>query len=146
MSRRREGREAAIQYLYQLDLHGVEVDELLGDFWTLRDTTENARTFAEQLIAGVVAHRMQIDEQIQKYAANYLLSRLAAVDRNILRVAIYEMFYALDVPPVVAINEAIEIAKKFGSEDSSRFVNGLLDRIRLDLKRPSREPVVPSKK
>ena len=76
--------------------------------------------------------------KITKYTANYELKRISAVDRNILRMAIYEMLYAVDVPPIVAINEAIDIAKKFGTEESGKFVNGVLDRVKLDLDRPLR--------
>ena len=81
---------------------------------------------------------MTIDEKISRYTANYELKRISAVDRNILRVAIYEMLFCNDVPPIVAINEAIDIAKKFGTEESGKFVNGVLDRVKLDLNRPLR--------
>ncbi len=101
------------------------------------------RLFTEQLVHGVTGHLDEIDGWIKKYTANYELGRLAAVDRNILRVAIYEMLHALDVAPVVIINEAIEIAKKYGTEKSGGFVNGILDRIKQELGRPAREPVSP---
>lgn len=145
MGTRREGREAAVQYLYQLDLNGRDVHASPEQFWNLRTgpnaegTPPKTRVFAEQIVAGVSAHLAEIDERIQKYAANYQLHRIAAVDRNILRVAIYEMLHVPDVPPVVAINEAIEIAKRFGGEESGRFVNGILDRLRSELPRPARE-------
>lgn len=145
MGKRREGREAAVQYLYQLDLHGQDLNASVAEFWSLRSgpaqasTAAPIRAFAEQLAAGVTQHVAEIDEVIKKYAANYELHRIAAVDRNILRLAIYEMLHCQDVPPVVAINEAIEIAKKFGSDESGRFVNGILDRVRGDVKRPARE-------
>jgi len=96
------------------------------------------REFCETLINGVLANKAAVDELIQKYTVNYELHRIAAVDRNILRVAIYEMLFCNDVPPIVAINEAIEIAKRYGAEESGRFVNGILDRVKLDLKRPAR--------
>jgi transcription antitermination protein NusB len=145
MGKRREGREAAVQYLYQLDLNGRELTIPPAQFWDLRSgpnipkTPPKIRIFAEQLIAGVTAHLDEIDEHIKKHAANYQLHRIAAVDRNILRVAIYEILFSEDVPPAVSINEAIEIAKRFGSEDSGRFVNGLLDRIRGEVNRPARD-------
>lgn len=136
MGKRREGREAAVQFLFQRDLNRDEpLDEA---FWNLRPTPGKTREFGEKLVQGVVLNQDAIDERIKKYAANYELNRIAAVDRNILRVAIYEMLFCPDVPPVVSINEAIEIAKKFGAEDSGRFVNGILDRIKLDLPRPAR--------
>ena len=86
----------------------------------------------------MAAHLKGIDERIGKFTANYDLHRIATVDRNILRVGIYEMLHCVDVPPVVAINEAIEIAKRFGGEESGRFINGILDRVRAELPRPAR--------
>ena len=145
MGKRREGREAAVQFLYQLDLNREKPAELFSSFWALRTTPGNetaaakTRAFTEQIIAGVTAHSEEIDERIKNCVANYDLHRIAPVDRNILRLAIYEMLFCLDVPPVVSINEAIEIAKKFGGEESGRFVNGILDRIRGELTRHARQ-------
>jgi len=144
MGKRRDGREAAVQFLYQLDLHQEREARSTSDFWELRSgpgkapVTPKTRAFTEQLIAGVIAHLDELDERIKKYTANYELHRIAAVDRNILRVAIYEMLHSPDVAPVIIINEAIEIAKKFGAEKSGGFVNGILDRVKQDLDRPSR--------
>lgn len=145
MGKRREGREAAVQFLYQLDANQDQPDALAPHFWELRSTpgkragSARTRAFTEELVAGVMGHREEIDGRIKKYAANYELHRIAAVDRSILRLAIYEMLYCYDVPPVVSINEAIEIAKRFGSEESGRFVNGILDRVRNELSRSPRE-------
>ncbi len=145
MGKRREGREAAVQFLYQHDLHGGgDLSADPADFWALRTTdgqsgpTAKTRIFTEQLIQGVTTHREAIDARIRECTANYDLHRLAAVDRNILRVGIYEMLHSLDIAPVVIINEAIEIAKKFGTEKSGGFVNGILDRISKELNRPAR--------
>ncbi len=138
MGKRREGREAAIQFLFQRDLNSSDERESLEHFWALRPATNATREFANALIHGVIAQQPAIDERIQNFSANYELHRLAAVDRNILRVAIYEMIFTEGVPPVVSINEAIEIAKRFGSEESSRFVNGILDRVKSELSRPLR--------
>jgi N utilization substance protein B len=149
MGKRREGREAAVQFLYQFDVNRRPVDELLATFWALRsgpgkpEASAKTRTFTEEIVQGVAAHMEEIDQRIVKYAANYELHRIATVDRNVLRVGIYEMLHCADVPPVVAINEAIEIAKKFGSEESGRFINGILDRVRAELTRSSREPSAP---
>jgi transcription antitermination protein NusB len=150
MGKRREGREAAVQFLYQLDLHG-ETDATgdSTDFWELRASPEKGnaaaktRAFAEQLVHGVNAHRDEIDARIKECTANYELHRLAAVDRNVLRVAIFELIHSLDIAPVVIINEAIEIAKKFGTEKSGGFVNGILDRIKNELNRPARVAAAP---
>ncbi len=140
MGKRREGREVALQLLFHWDLNvqqSVTPTEL-DLFWEFRPAMPGVRTFATNLLNGVIAHQATIDEKISKYTANYELRRISAVDRNILRMAIYEMLYADDVPPIVAINEAIDIAKKFGTEESGKFVNGVLDRVKLDLNRPLR--------
>jgi N utilization substance protein B len=139
MGKRRDGREAAVQFLFQHDVQSASDASLAGDFWELRPSPKNVREFAEVLIQGVLANQADIDALIRKCTANYELHRIAVADRNILRVAIYEMLHCTDVPPIVSINEAIEIAKRFGTEDSGRFVNGILDRVRGDLPRPARE-------
>ena len=146
MGKRREGREAAVQCLYQLDANREELSELFPRFWALRSApgkeapTGKTRLFTEELVTGVAAHLADIDARIKKFAANYELHRISAVDRNIIRLAIFEMLHCPEVPPVVSINEAIEIAKRFGSEESGRFVNGILDRVRAEIDRPAREP------
>src|SRR5947207_74318 len=103
-------------------------------------TTEEAavRLFAEPLIQGTLEHRDELDAIIKKHAINWELHRIAAVDRNILRLAIYEMLYRDDIPPIVSINEAVDIAKKFSTLDSGKFVNGILDKVKGDLLRPAR--------
>jgi N utilization substance protein B len=141
MGKRREGREAAVQFLFQEDLNKSDaavLPEALEEFWKLRESAARTREFAAELIRGVQANHEAIDERIKRVTANYELHRIAPVDRNILRVAIYEMLYTSEVPPVVCINEAIEIAKRFGSEDSGRFVNGILDRLKEEVARPLR--------
>jgi len=140
MGKRREGREVALQLLFHWDLNVRQplTSEDLEFFWQFRQTPRNVQTHAATLLDGVIAHQAMIDEKITSYTDNYELKRISAVDRNILRIAIFEMLFAMDVPPLVAMNEAIEIAKKFGTEDSSKFVNGILDRVKLDLKRPFR--------
>ena len=138
MGPRREGREAAVQFLYQRDLNTGTSAETIAEFWELRPAAKKVREFGMAIAEGVLAHQGDIDERIRQAASNYDLHRIAAVDRNILRISIFEMLYCPEVPPVVSINEAIEIAKRFGSEDSGRFVNGVLDRIRGELKRPAR--------
>ena len=149
MGKRREGREAAVQFLYQFDVNPRPLDELFTAFWKLRtgpgnaETSARTRAFTEDLVKGVTTHIAEIDTYISKFTANYDLHRIAVVDRNILRVGIYEMLHCTDVPPVVCINEAIDIAKRFGSDESGRFVNGILDRVRADLPRPARTATAP---
>jgi N utilization substance protein B len=96
------------------------------------------RVFAEPLIRGVLEHRDALDEHIKKHVKNWEIHRIAAVDRNIMRLAIYEMLHRDDIPPVVSINEAVDIAKKFSTQDSGKFVNGVLDKIKGELMRPAR--------
>jgi transcription antitermination protein NusB len=141
LGKRRQAREIAAQFLYQHDLSSGAVDEALPLFWqTQNDVADATRKFAEELIRGTVEHRAEIDEKIQKYTEHWELQRIAAVDRNILRLAIFEMLYRDDIPPIVSINEAVDIAKKFSTRESGAFVNGILDRLRADLPRPARTP------
>lgn len=127
-----------MQYLVQCELNRDAVPRDGEDFWVLRPTRKSTRDFAMALVTGVLAHQTEVDERISRYLEHYQLHRLAVVDRNILRLAIYEMLHRGDIPPVVSINEAIELAKRYGAEESSRFVNGILDRVTVDLTRPLR--------
>jgi len=137
--KRRLARELAVQFLYQFDLSGGSLEEALPLFWqTQPETNVTGRQFAEELVRGVVERRAAIDEKIAQYTEHWDLPRIAAVDRNILRLAMYEMLYRDDIPPVVSINEAVDIAKKFSTHESGAFVNGILDRLKADLTRPSR--------
>lgn len=138
MGVRREGREAAVQFLYQRDLNPTSELADLQVFYKMRGLSPSARRFCDQLVPGVLSGQDSIDALIKECAQNYELHRISAVDRNILRLAIYEMLHCPEVPPVVSINEAIEIAKKYSTDDSGKFVNGVLDRIRGKLPRPAR--------
>jgi transcription antitermination protein NusB len=129
MGMRRKGRELALQALYQLDLRADDGAATLRSFWEQCDAPADARAFAEDLVGGVVDTRPRIDELIAASSDNWRVERLSHVDRNILRVATYELMCRRDVPANVAIDEAIEIAKRFGSADSSNFINGVLDKI-----------------
>jgi N utilization substance protein B len=141
MGKRHRARAAVIQYHFWRDLQHGETPERIEDFWEFCPATDRVREFAQPLIEGMVTHCDELDERIRKYCENYNLNRISAVDRNVLRLAIYEMLYRDDIPPVVSINEAIELAKTFGGAESGKFVNGILDRVRKDLDRPAREPV-----
>jgi transcription antitermination protein NusB len=136
MGVRREGREAAVQFLYQSDLGGAAGRE---EYFRMRGISPSARRFCEELLGGVESRREEVDALIRSHTRNYEFSRISVVDRNILRVAISEMLTCPGIPPVVSINEAIEIAKKYSTEDSGKFVNGILDKIRGGLSRPARE-------
>lgn len=141
MGKRRRAREVAVQYHFWRDLQGGAGPERIDDFWEFCPVKPSVREFAQPLIEGMVAQLPEIDERIRRYCENYEFRRISAVDRNVLRLAIYEMLFRDDIPPVVSINEAIELAKMYGGTDSGRFVNGILDRIRKDLDRPAREAV-----
>ena len=163
MGKRREARERAVQFLFQHDLNPPEdLDRALAEFWDTQraaaiaeekgpatwgqqtelppPTAEEAETrlFADPLIRGAIRNRDAIDEKIKSHAKNWDFHRIAAVDRNIMRLAIFEMLFREDIPPVVSINEAVDIAKKFSTEDSGKFVNGILDKIRGEILRPAR--------
>jgi len=163
MGKRREARERAVQFLFQYDLNPPEDLKLaLEQFWETQRaaaiaeekgaatwgqptelpplSTEEAavRLFAEPLIRGALEHRNESDEIIKRHAKNWELHRIAAVDRNILRLAIYEMLHRDDIPPIVSINEAVDVAKKFSTQDSGKFVNGILDKVKGELMRPAR--------
>ena len=162
MGMRRLARERAVQFLFQHDLNPPEdITPVLDQFWegtraeAMADkdgarwgqpieipppTTDDVavREFADALIKGCLEHRAEIDETIKRHSLNWGLNRIAAVDRNVLRLAIYEMLYRDDIPPVVSINEAVDIAKKFSTEDSGKFVNGILDKVKSELLRPAR--------
>lgn len=138
MGARREGRESAMQFLFLRDLGGADDPGALEAFFRIRDSSPSARKFCRSLVGGVMEKVDEIDKTLIGLCENYEINRLSAVDRNILRVAIYEMLYCQDVPPVVSINEAIEIAKKYSTEESGKFVNGILDRLKGNLPRPAR--------
>ena len=134
-------RRSALHYHFWRDLHGGEGPDSIEEFWELCPAKSSVQKFARPLIEGIVAHLPEIDDRIRHYCENYEVRRISAVDRNVLRLGIYELLYRDDIPPVVSINEAIELAKEFGGPDSGRFVNGILDRVKDDLSRPLRQPL-----
>jgi len=139
MTRRRLAREWTVQFLFQNDFNPLDIELALGEFWSNKNTDKKSKDFAEDLIRGVLAHLDQIDRLIQSYTEHWEIKRLNAVDRNVIRMALYEMLYRPDIPPVVSINEAVDIARDFSSNESGKFVNGILDRALQDLRRPIRE-------
>ena len=134
MGRRRQARELALQLLYELDVRGEsEPGPVIDAFWQRQQAPDDVRSFADALVRGVAAQRPKIDELIGRFAEHWELDRMAVVDRNVLRAGIWELLWGVDVPPIVAINEALEIARRFSTEESTRFINGLLDRVRREL-------------
>jgi len=127
MKIRRKARETALQILYKMDIAGPQAD-IEGDMEALAHGTE-ARRYCESLVGGVRAGLSSIDAAIEEHAENWKVDRMAVVDRNILRVAVYELMSRPDVPYKVIIDEAVELAKRFGSEDSGPFINGIIDRV-----------------
>ncbi|MEK6732947.1 MAG: transcription antitermination factor NusB [Candidatus Omnitrophota bacterium] len=132
MRKRTLARECALKILYRIDIAKESVDSSLKDFWSKSGGAVNKDThdFAEVLVKGARENLKTIDEVISKHTDNWNISRMAVIDRNILRMAVYEMLYQEDIPPNVSINEAIELAKKYGDIDSGKFVNGILDKIK----------------
>ena len=129
MGTRRQARELALQALYALDVNHDQAGGNLSSFWENFEASLDVRVFAEELVNGFLAHHLLIDACIEAHSRNWTIGRMARVDLNILRLAVYELLHRPDIPRSVTINEAIEIAKKFGSEDSPAFVNGILDEI-----------------
>ncbi len=143
ISGRRETREWIVQFLFQLDFNPWPIDQALADFWEGKKTSEREKTYAEEVIKGVVQHKAEMDERLSRYTTQWSFERLGSVDRTVMRIALYEMLYRDDIPPVVAINEAVHFAKDMSSFQSGRFVNGVLDRVRQELERPARTPNTP---
>lgn len=133
MGARRKGREAALQILFQRDASGQSAGDTQRLYWGTLAAGEEGREFADALVEGVAAEAEAIDRRITEVSANWRLERMTRVDRNILRLATYELLALDDVPRRVTINEAVELAKRFGTEASASFVNGVLDRIARDL-------------
>ncbi len=141
MGKRRKARELALMVLYEMEFRRGDVEMVLRDFWRDHPVSDDVQAFSESLVRGASQSAAEIDELIQRNAAHWSVSRIAPVERNILRMAAYELLYRDDIPERVAINEAIELAKLYGSEESGAFVNGILDQIRLRL-HPSQQTSV----
>jgi len=128
--RRRKAREFALQLLFQLDFTGKSYNpQASKDFWSDKKEPGDVREFAEALVKGTLDNIEEIDRVIEKGTENWVLKRMAAVDRNILRFAAYEIFFRKDIPSAVTINEALEIAKKYSSSEAASFLNGVLDKL-----------------
>lgn len=136
MSTRRDAREWAVQLLFQIDLNPTDkLDSALSVFWQDKKPGKNSQKYTELLVKGVCNSLAETDTILAAYAANWDIRRMGVVDRNILRLALYEMIHCDDVPLVVSINEAVDIAKYFSSIESGKFVNGILDRARKELEK-----------
>lgn len=139
MGARTTGREAALQMLFALEAGGGSPERVITHYWRLTPGDPEGRDYADQLVRGVGESLANVDDTIRKASVNWRLERMARVDRNVLRLGAWELLYGKDVPRAVILDEAVELAKRFGSEDSGAFVNGVLDRIAEDLGRIDRD-------
>ena len=143
MGQRRKSREIALQMLYQLEMTGQPPHEVIDLYYQMvsgedeksADLAESVRPFAELLVNGVYQHRDELDTMIVAASENWRLERMSIIDRNVLRIALFEMLYRPEIPPKVSINEAIDLGKTFGSPDSGAFINGILDRLLREVNR-----------
>ena len=140
MARRRKSRESALQVLYQLNITKQDATTALKRFQEHFLPPGEADDFLKRLVLGVLEHFPQLDRLIEQYSENWRLDRINMIDRNILRMALFELLYCEEIPPKVTINEAIDLGKRFGSEDSGSFINGILDRIQNEAVKKPIEP------
>lgn len=134
MGNRRRAREYSLQILFQIEFSLLKLKEVLAQFWVDNPSSIEVQEFTVKLAEGCIRNLKEIDALIEEHSTNWKLTRMATVDRNLLRQATYELIYLDEIPSSVTINEAVEIAKKFGTEESSSFINGLLDNISKDKK------------
>jgi len=143
MHQRRKAREVTLQVLYALDAHGIDLQESIALFWANFDAPEEARKFSSLLIEGTWNNREQIDSLIGGSSENWTMARMSRVDKSILRMAVYELLFCRDIPPKVTLNEAIDLGKVYGSENSGAFINGILDDLYGKLRRKDEDQNIP---
>jgi len=130
MGTRRQARELAMQALFYMDIRKDASEETLEYFCGCFCPSKKSRPFFRKLVNGVLGTKGQIDALVERFSQNWNISRMSCVDRNVMRIAVYEMLYCDDIPPKVSINEAVDIGKKFGTQESGAFINGIMDSIR----------------
>ena len=140
MGKRRKSREFALQALYRWDITRKDDNKTIAQFRDHFSQRKEKDEFAERIALGVLEHVREIDQLIEEYSENWRLDRMPIIDRNILRMATFELLYCEDIPPKVTLNEAIELGKRYGSEDSGSFINGILDRIQNEAVQKSIRP------
>ena len=133
MGKRRSARELALKFLYQTEFNEGAIQEQLDQFWMRLSIQDETKSFMKALVESTFLHLAEIDEILKKYSEHWALDRMTVIDRNILRFGVCELLYFSSVPPKVVINEAVEVAKKYGNEESLDFINGVLDKIYKDL-------------
>jgi len=137
MRKRTRAREFALQILYQLDITNDKLEDILDNFWQEQEEEQvdsAIKDFTQSIVRGVAQNLKLIDERISQHATNWQLKRMAVVERNILRLASFELLFRSDIPPKVSINEAVDLAKRFSGEEAGKFVNGILDKIKNERK------------
>ncbi len=133
MGKRRKARESTLQILFQLEFDIAQLGKTLNDYWKSRKAHKEIREYSNWLSRGIITHQKKIDTVIQSISEHWRISRMTLIDRNILRMAVFELLYEESIDPAVVINEAIEIAKKYSGEKASTFINGILDAVRKNL-------------
>jgi transcription antitermination factor NusB len=144
VKKRTRSREIALQFLYQLDLRGDELLREAREFVRGEDRDPETARFALQLVEGTRAHRDELDKEIQSVAQNWSIARMAVIDRNVLRLATFELLHCPEVPPKVAVNEAIELGKRYSTQNSGAFINGILDKIMNRTRAPAAPAAAPA--
>ena len=134
MGRRRKAREETLRILFRLEFENTHLEKTLIQYWENRKTSEEIKEYSTWLVNGIISRKEQIDNIIQRVSEHWRISRMALIDRNILRMAVFELLYEENIAPPIVINEAIEIAKKYSGDQAATFVNGILDAIRKKLK------------
>lgn len=134
MGGRRKAREETLRILFRLEFENTHFEKTLIQYWENRKTSEEIKEYSTWLVNGIISHQEKIDNIIQRVSEHWRISRMALIDRNILRMAVFELLYEENIAPPIVINEAIEIAKKYSGDKAATFVNGILDAIRKKLK------------
>ncbi len=134
MGRRRKAREETLRILFRLEFENKQIEKTLNQYWKNKKVSKEIKEYSTWLVNGVISDQAKIDNIIQQISEHWRVSRMALVDRNILRMAVFELLYEENIAPAIVINEAIEIAKRYSGDEAATFVNGILDAIRKNLK------------
>jgi N utilization substance protein B len=135
MGTRRQARELAMQALFYMDMQNKASPQMLEHFCETFRPSKKSEAFFFKLVSGVLETRVEIDALIERFSKNWKINRMSCVDRNVMRIAVYELLHCEDIPPKVSINEAVDVGKKFGTEESGAFINGIMDSIRTALEK-----------
>ncbi len=134
MGQRRKAREETLRILFRLEFENKQIERTLNQYWKSKKASKEIKEYSTWLVKGIISDQAKIDNIIQKVSEHWRISRMALVDRNILRMAVFELVHEKNIAPAIIINEAIEIAKKYSGDEAATFVNGILDAVRKDLK------------